>query len=284
MMKKLIKSMGKLCSIICKKKQVIAVIRLKGIISSDFGRLKSSGINFETVKKDVDRAFGLSGIKAVVVLINSPGGSPVQAELIHKYIKNISEEKKIPVYGFIEDVAASGGYWLACISNEIYASENSIIGSIGVIVSGFGFTNAIKKLGIERRIITQGKNKSIYDPFLPVKKADEKIIQSVQKDIYESFKKHVIAHRGNKLGKNKEKLFNGEFWSGKMAVKLGLVDGIGNFYEVMKEKYGKDTEYKFIEKEESWFGRKLKGMVNGSYFIDEVITQIKERVETEKFF
>jgi signal peptide peptidase SppA len=271
-----------------KKKKVVAVLRLKGVISPSFGGFsRSPSLSFETVKKDIDKAFAHKGIKAVVLAINSPGGSAVQAELISNYIRSMSQEKSIPVYSFLEDVAASGGYWLACTSDEIYASENSIVGSIGVIAAGFGFTEAIKKLGVERRIITQGKNKSVYDPFLPVKESDKKIVEAVQKDIYESFKRFVLARRGSKLklAKNKEKLFSGEFWSGRVGVELGLIDNIGNFYQVMKQKYGDDVEFKFVEKEESWLGKKLKGMMGGSSTpsVNEIISQVKEQLQLEKF-
>ena len=284
MIKKLLKIISNFLRSVCKKRKIVAVIRLKGVITPELGsRLKSSGLSFEIIKKNIDQAFDFPGLKAVALIINSPGGSAVQAQLIHDYIRSISKEKNIPTYSFVEDVAASGGYWLACASDEIYASENSIVGSIGVIAAGFGFTAAIKKLGVERRVIAQGKNKSIYDPFLPVKEEDKKIIKSIQKDIYESFKKHVSMRRGRRLAKNKNKLFSGEFWSGKTGLTLGLVDGIGNFHEIMKEKYGQDIEYKFIEKQESWFGKKLLGVVGNSYSVDEIITQIREQLQIEKF-
>ena len=287
MIKKLSRVFVKFLRSLRKKKKIVAVLRLKGVINPGVGGFsRSSNLSFETVKKDIDKAFGYKGVRSVVLAINSPGGSAVQAELIHNYIRSVSQEKKIPVHSFVEDVAASGGYWLACASDEIYASENSIVGSIGVIAAGFGFTEAIKKLGVERRIITQGKNKSVYDPFLPVKESDKKIVESIQKDIYESFKRLVLVRRRNKLAKHKEKLFTGEFWSGKTGVALGLVDGIGDFYQVMNEKYGKGIDYKFVEKEESWFGRKLRGMMGSSYnkiSVNEVVSQVKEQLQLDKF-
>ena len=270
--------------ILKKKKKVVSVLRLKGAIGPALGGFsRGAGLSFESIKKDIDKAFAVSGLKAVALVINSSGGSPVQAELIHNYIRRSSKKKEIPVYTFVEDVAASGGYWLACASDEIYASESSIIGSIGVISSGFGLTEAIKKLGIERRVITQGKNKSIYDPFLPVKTEDKNIIEAVQKDIYESFKKLVISRRGAKLAKDHDKLFSGEFWSGKKGLALGLIDGIGSFYEIMEKKYGGEIDYKFIEKEESWLGKKFKWMCGIPSPVNEVGTQLKEQLQIEKF-
>jgi len=270
--------------ILKKKKKVVSVLRLKGAIGPALGGFsRGAGLSFESIKKDIDKAFAVSGLKAVALVINSSGGSPVQAELIHNYIRRSSKKKEIPVYTFVEDVAASGGYWLACASDEIYASESSIIGSIGVISSGFGLTEAIKKLGIERRVITQGKNKSIYDPFLPVKTEDKNIIEAVQKDIYESFKKLVISRRGAKLAKDHDKLFSGEFWSGKKGLALGLIDGIGSFYEIMEKKYGGEIDYKFIEKEESWLEKKFKWMCVIPSPVNEVGTQLKEQLQIEKF-
>jgi signal peptide peptidase SppA len=276
------KILSNLMRIFNKKKRVIAVVRVKGIISPGLGGFSQSGLSLEAIKGNIDKAFEYSGLKAVVLAINYPGGSAVQAELIHNYIRNLSQKTKIPTYSFVEDVAASGGYWLACASDEIYASENSIIGSIGVIAAGFGFTKVIKRLGIERRVITQGKNKSIYDPFLPVKETDKKIIEAIQKDVYESFKRLVMSRRGNRLSKDKD-LFTGKFWSGRAALALGLIDGIGNFYEVMEEKYGPNIAYQFVEKGESWLGRKLRGMISGSYSVNEVINQVKEQLQLEKF-
>jgi signal peptide peptidase SppA len=268
-----------------KKKKVVSVVRLKGVISPGIGGFSQApSLSFETMKKDIDKAFAEPGLVAVALSINSPGGAAVQAELIHKYIRALSHQKQVPTYSFVEDVAASGGYWLACTSDEIYASENSIVGSIGVIAAGFGFTKAIQKLGIERRIIVQGKNKSIYDPFLPVKEVDVNIVKSIQKDIYASFMKLVIERRGPKLSKDLDKVFSGQFWSGKTGLSLGLIDGIGSLYEVMEAKYGKNIEYKFIAKEDSWLGRKLRGMFSSSSPVNEIINQVKERMEFEKFF
>ncbi len=277
----------KIKSLIKKPSKTVAILNLHGVIGAHNIGLRKANLSLSSLKKDIDKTFDLSGLKAVVLSINSPGGAPVQAELIAKYIIDKSVEKKIPLYSFVEDIAASGGYWLACCGQEIYASRSSIIGSIGVISSGFGFVNTIKKLGITRRIITQGKNKSIYDPFLPEKDKDKEIIKSVQKDIHDEFKKLVKNSRKNKLKSSEEKLFSGEFWSGSKALELGLIDGIGDIYATMKEKYGKNIEFQTIEKEEGWLKRKLgiSSNSNNNYdsICDSLLCKIKETFYFNRF-
>ena len=173
-----IKMLRKLKKLFTNKLPTIAVINLYGVISSGKSFNKST-LSLDSIKSNIDKAFELPQLKAVALAINSPGGSPVQTELIYKYIRRLATEKKISIYSFAEDVAASGGYWLACVGDEIYASSSSIIGSIGVISSGFGFVDVIKKIGIERRIYTQGENKSVLDPFKPEKQSDIKIIHGI---------------------------------------------------------------------------------------------------------
>lgn len=233
----------------------VALLRLEGAIGSA-GAFKAS-INLETMYQNIEDAFKIVNLKAVFLLINSPGGSPVQSELIYKRIRNLADERKIPVISCIEDIAASGGYFLACTGDEIYASESSIIGSIGVISHGFGFEDAIQKLGIKRRIYTQGKNKSILDPYLPEKESDIKIIKEVQKDVFDSFKQLVVLRRGEKLNVDHNKLFNGEFWSGKKALEYGLIDNIGDYYSIIKEKFGSKVKIIRLNKGKSWLKRKL---------------------------
>jgi signal peptide peptidase SppA len=193
----------KIINKIKKPKSKVAVLRLSGVIGSA-GMMKK-GISLDDLNDDIEKAFELSGVKAVALQINSPGGSPVQSELIYKRIRELSDEKKIPVYSFVEDVAASGGYWLACTGDEIYASESSIVGSIGVISAGFGFVDAIKKLGVERRVYTQGENKSILDPFQKEDPKDIDILMNLQKDVHESFKNLVRSRRDGKIKKKTRK-------------------------------------------------------------------------------
>lgn len=244
-----------------KKNQVVAVLHLNGVIGK-VGVLKT-GLTIEGLNDLIERAFLLKNLVAVCVTINSPGGSPVQADLIAKRIRSLAKEKKIPVYSFIEDVAASGGYWLACIGDKIYASKSSIIGSIGVISAGFGFPIAINKLGIERRVYSEGKNKSILDPFQHVQEEDVKIIKNLQKQIHEHFIDYVKERRIGKLTQEDNILFNGEFWSGQTAVDFGLIDGIDDLYNFINRKYENAT-VTHITVKQSWIKKNL-GMVGNSF-------------------
>ena len=168
-----------------RKSQNVSSISLSGIIAPNMGRRK--GLNLYELDKVIEQAFSVKNLKAVALQINSPGGSPVQSEMIAKRIRDLSEEKNIPVLAFVEDVAASGGYWLACAADEIFASKASIIGSIGVVSSGFGFDKAIKKIGVDRRLYTSGENKAILDPFLPENKDDIKRLKDIQKELHNQF-------------------------------------------------------------------------------------------------
>lgn len=263
-----------------KSKPKVAVLRLSGVIGSA-GMMKK-GLSLEDLNDDIEEAFEVSGLKAVALQINSPGGSPVQSELIYKRIRALSEEKKIPVYSFVEDVAASGGYWLACAGDEIYASDSSIVGSIGVISSGFGFVEAIKKMGIERRVYTQGENKSVLDPFKEENPKDIEILLNLQKDVHEAFKNLVRSRREGKIEKSKEKrLFSGEFWNGVQGKELGLVDEIGDMYSVIQKKYGKKVTFIKISKPKSWIQRKLTG--TSADIADGIANSIAEKMAWGRF-
>jgi signal peptide peptidase SppA len=262
----------------CKNDHVIACVSLNGVIGKD-SKL-SSGINFDNVSPILKRAFNTKKVQAVAITINSPGGSPVQSELIYNYIRELSVEKKIPVYTFAQDVAASGGYWLLLSGDEVYAHNSSIIGSIGVIFSGFGFVDLIKKIGVERRIYTEGKNKAILDPFLPEENENIEILKDAQRDIYEGFKDLVKSRRTGKLKESEEKLFTGAFWSGKKSAELGLVDGICDMRSKMKEKFGDKVEIKKITIKKgllkSFFSEK-------SPLVDSLFSKLEERISFNKF-
>ena len=237
-------------------KPVVSVLSLSGIIGKA-GVGKGSGMTFLNMRQNIEDAFNVSKAQAVCLLIDSPGGSPVQSEMIASRIIELSKEKEIPVYSFVQDIAASGGYWLACAGEEIYASKSSIVGSIGVISAGFGFTDAIAKLGIERRVISQGKNKSVLDPFKPTQKKDVEIINKLQKQVHQHFIDHVKTRRPGKLTQDDNILFNGDFWSGEIARDFGLIDGIGNMYQVMKERFGPKVKFEYITAKESWLKKRL---------------------------
>ena len=266
-------------------------LTLSGVIGQ--GSKMEKGLNYETVFPLIEKAFKDKNAKAVAISINSPGGSPVQSELIFNSIRQKSEETKIPVFTFAQDLAASGGYWLLLSGDEIYAHGASIIGSIGVIFSGFGLVDAIEKLGIERRVYTQGKNKAVMDPFMPEKEENVTILKSVQKDIFDGFVDLVKSRRkgcfkddkGTQIDENDEfltdKVFTGAFWSGRTAKELGLVDGITDMRAKMIEKFGKKVEIVEISSKKgllkSIFSSKEEGLVSA------VVSQIEEKMGFAKF-
>lgn len=262
----------------CKSEPVVACVNLHGVIGKD-SKL-SSGLNFENVAPLLKRAFEMKKVKAVALAVNSPGGSPVQSELIYNYVRELSEEKKIPVYTFAQDVAASGGYWLLLAGDEVYAHNSSILGSIGVIFSGFGFVDLIKKIGVDRRVYTEGKNKAILDPFLPEQDENVEILKDCQRDIFEGFKDLVKSRRQGKLKELEENLFTGAFWSGKKSLELGLIDGICDMRSKMKEKFGAKVELVQITAKKgllkSFFSEK-------SNFTDSLLNKVEERISFNKF-
>ena len=216
----------------------IAILRLQGVIASGgAGRL-----NDASLAPLIEKAFRKGKPKAVALVLNSPGGSPVQSSLIAARIRRLADEKNVPVLAFVEDVAASGGYWLATAADEIFADPNSIVGSIGVISAGFGFTDLIAKHGIERRVYTAGKSKSMLDPFRPEQPDDVARLRDLQEQIHEAFIAQVKSRRGAKLAETDD-LFTGEIWVGEKAQAVGLIDGIGHIVPTMKARFGKDTRF-----------------------------------------
>ena len=228
----------KLKSFLAGKHPRVAVIRLSGVIAARGGSLGRKGLCLESLAPALDRAFKIPKLSAVVLIINSPGGSPVQSALIGKRIRDLSAEKGLPVVAFCEDAAASGGYWLACAADEIYADANSIVGSIGVIFSGFGFQEAIAKLGVERRVHTAGEKKLMLDPFTAEQSDDVERLKAIQGEIHDNFIAWVKERRGDKLKDSDEALFSGEFWTGAKAVELGLIDGLAEAKSEMKRRFG----------------------------------------------
>ena len=235
---------------------LVPVVRLYGVIAAQGSPLRSA-LNLASLAGSLEKAFAMKGARAVALAVNSPGGSPVQSALVHDRIRLLADEKKLPVYVFCEDVAASGGYWIACAGDEIYSAETSIIGSIGVIAATFGFEEAIKKLGVERRLFTAGAKKSLLDPFLPVEADDLKRLTALQKEIHDAFKKHVRNRREGRLKAGERKLFTGEFWTGAKAVEFGLIDGIGDLKSVLCQKFGDKVRLPVIGAEKSWLQRRL---------------------------
>ena len=261
---------------IFKKKKIIPHIRLSGVIGA-VGKFKQ-GLDFTGQQEIIQKAFSFKKAKAIAVTINSPGGSPVQSHLIYNYIRQQAKKNNKKVLVFAEDVAASGGYLIACAGDEIYANSSSIIGSIGVIYSSFGLQDLIKKAGIQRRIYTAGRNKSTLDPFVEEKQEDIERLKKIQLELHSDFIKVVEKSRSTKLKKEgNPDLFTGEFWSGSTAKKLGLIDGIGSADDVLKEKFGEDVVIKRFEKPKSWLNKKLSGVSAGESQIDNLLNIIEEK-------
>jgi signal peptide peptidase SppA len=234
---------------------IVAVVRLTGVIGP-LGPWRA-GLSLAGLAPTLERAFSLGGIKAVALAINSPGGSPVQSSLIAGRIRALAAEKKLPVFAFAEDVAASGGYWLATAADEIFADESSIIGSIGVISAGFGFQDLLERAGVERRIHTAGARKSMLDPFRPENAEDVARLEALQRDIHDGFKAQVRSRRGARLKGDDDTLFSGEFWTGRRALDLGLVDGIGDLRSVMRARFGEKVRLRVVGAPTGWLRRRL---------------------------
>ena len=256
-----------------KKKKIVPHIKLNGVIGN-VGKFKQ-GIDFSGQEELIKKAFSIKKAIAVAISINSPGGSPVQSHLIHDFIRYQAKKNKKKVIVFAEDVAASGGYLIACSGDEIYANQSSIVGSIGVIYSSFGFKDLIGKIGVQRRVYTAGKNKSTLDPFMEEKNEDIERLKNIQLDLHKDFIDVVENSRGVKLKKDTGiELFSGEFWSGKKSKELGLIDGIGNAHQILKQKFGEDVVIKKFEKSKGWLAKKLSSSENYS---DQVISVLEER-------
>lgn len=223
---------------------VIPVVRLHGTIAAE---QRPGRLNIASVAPLLKRAFAIKSAPAVAIVVNSPGGSPVQSRLISKRIRDLAAEHDKKVLVFVEDAAASGGYFIATAGDEIIADPSSIVGSIGVIFASFGFVGAMEKLGVERRVHTAGKSKSTLDPFLPEKKEDIDRIKALELDVHNVFIDWVKARRGDKLKASDDDLFTGEFWSGVKGLSLGLVDAVGDLRETLRQRYGEHVVLKLIQ-------------------------------------
>ena len=224
----------------------VPVLRLSGVIAASGSPLAGNTLSIASLAGPLERAFSASKLPSVAVIINSPGGSPVQSHLIFKRIRALAAEKKKRVYVFCEDLAASGGYFIAMAGDEIYADPSSIVGSIGVISSGFGFDKALEKLGVDRRVYTAGLSKSTLDPFLPEKAEDVERIKALQRDVHDVFIGIVKERRGALLKGADSELFSGAFWSGPRASDHGLIDGISDVRTKMRELHGDKVKLRVI--------------------------------------
>ncbi len=261
----------------------IAVLRFSGVIA-DNGAMWRGAISHAKCAKLIEKAFKVPDLEAVALVINSPGGASAQASLISSQILKLSQEKEKPVYAFVEDVAASGGYWLACTADEIYTQESSIVGSIGVISAGFGFEDFIKRYDIHRRIHTVGKDKAFLDPFEPEKDGDLKRLTRIQKSIHETFKDWVKERRGAVLKGKLNAIMEGDFWTGREAADLGLTDGIGDMRSVLEEKYGDKVKFVEIQQEKKFFSSFLPmGQESRAEWIYDAMEAVENRTVWQRF-
>ena len=255
-----------------KSDPVVAVLRLQGVIASG----TRGSLSDQVLAPVIEKAFARGKPQAVALQINSPGGSPVQSSLIGARIRRLAEEKEIPVFAFVEDVAASGGYWLASAADEIYADESSIVGSIGVISAGFGLHELIGRYGVERRVYTAGKSKSMLDPFRPEKPEDIERLKGILEDLHQNFIGHVKARRGDKLPEDAD-LFTGEVWLARKAESLGLIDGVGHLKPLMKERFGDKVKFRAYGLRKPFWSR------FGSKIVEDALGSVEERAAYAQF-
>jgi serine protease SohB len=260
---------------------VIPVVRLSGVISSG-GAIRTS-LSLESVSKPLARAFAVKSAPAVAILINSPGGSPVQSHLIYQRIRTLSADKKKPVFAFIEDVGASGGYMIALAGDEIIADPSSIVGSIGVISASFGFVGLLEKLGIERRVYTAGEKKMMLDPFQPERERDIEHLKTLQSEIHTAFVALVQARRPG-LADDPD-LFTGAFWTGAKAKKLGLVDHLGDFRTFLRQRYGRKLRFQVLGERRGLLMRWAGGANTRlrPELVDAMIDRLEEQAHWKRF-
>jgi serine protease SohB len=262
---------------------VVPVVRFSGTIG--LSTPLRPGVTLAGVARPLERAFGMRRARAVALLINSPGGSPVQSHAIYRRIRQLAEEKGVPVIAFAEDVVASGGYMIACAADEIVCDPSSIVGSIGVVGGSFGFVHLMEKLGIERRLYTSGERKAMLDPFLPEKPDDVNRLKAVQRDIHEDFIALVKERRGARLVGPENDLFSGEFWTGRKAVELGIADSIGDLRSTLRQRFGDDVVTPLVSPARGWLGRvqpgvgatEWEGFLHRPNFAGEVISALEAR-------
>ncbi len=259
---------------------VVPVVRLSGIIG--FSTPLRPGLTLSSVAKPLERAFAYPRARAVALLINSPGGSAVQSHLLFQRIRALSAEKEIPVIAFVEDVAASGGYMIACAADEIVADPSSIVGSIGVIGASFGFSKLIEKIGVERRIYTSGANKAMLDPFLPENPEHVARLKAIQEDIHATFIDLVKSRRGAKLTTAQPELFSGEYWAAKKGLEYGLIDGIGDLRSTLRLRYGDKVLTPLVSAARGLFGRTppgigIEGLLDRPGLADDLVSALEAR-------
>jgi len=283
------KLMGWIPARLRRGRAVVPVVRLSGVIGA-VTPLRP-GMSLAGVARMLERAFAVKNAKAVALVINSPGGSPVQSRQIYLRIRQLAEEKKLPVLVFVEDVAASGGYMIACAGDEIFCDPSSILGSIGVVGGSFGFQELIKKIGVERRLYTAGVHKATLDPFLPENPDDVARLKVLQREIHDIFIALVKGSRGARLKGADEMLFTGEYWAGETSISLGLADAIGDLRSTLRARYGEKVQTPLIAPASgmlsSLLGRRSPGAMsaweNTSSLPEDLISALESRAIWAKF-
>jgi serine protease SohB len=258
-----------------RRRPAVGVVRLAGAIGLPWS-VRGGGLSVDSIVRPLERAFGLKNLKAVALAINSPGGSAVQASLIAKRIRALAAEKNVPVLAFVEDVAASGGYWLATAGDEIYADESSIIGSIGVISAGFGFADLLQRIGVERRVHTAGPRKAMLDPFRAEQPEDVTRLQALQQEIHDNFKAQVRERRGSRLSGDEADLFGGEVWTARSALQRGLIDDIGDLRTIVRGRFGDKVNLVPVTPQRGWLRRRL-GLEFSGGWAEHVLATVEER-------
>ena len=248
------------------KSPIVPVVRLSGVIGSVMPL--RPGLSLSVCAPLLERAFTAKRAKAVAIIVNSPGGSAVQSHLIFRRIRAHADESRLPVFVFVEDAAASGGYMIACAGDEIFADPSSLVGSIGVISASFGFDRLIERFGVERRLHTSGESKGMLDPFRPERPDDVERLKAIQADVHGTFQDLVAARRGTRLRGDPVELFSGTVWTGREALELGLIDGLGDVRQVMRERYGEKVKLAVVPPARSsliarWLGsRPMPGVLD----------------------
>lgn len=260
---------------------VVPVIRLDGVIGRAGGVRR--GLTLDSVAPLIERAFAARRAPCVALIVNSPGGTPVQAGLIAGRIRALAAEKQRKVVAFVEDVAASGGYMIACAADEIVAHGDSVVGSIGVVSAGFGLTGLIERIGVERRLHATGPNKAMLDPFQPEDPAHVRRLETLLGDIHRSFSDLVRERRGDRLKGDPAELFSGAFWTGRTALAMGLVDAIGEPRTVLRARYGERVRFRVMAPRRSWLSRRLGATLGLDALPGEALATLEERAAWARF-
>jgi signal peptide peptidase SppA len=264
------------------RKPVVAVIKLHGVITPTPSPLGRGSISLNSVESALTRAFDHERLVAVALQINSPGGAPTQSALVAERIRQLAARKNVPLIAFCEDVAASGGYWLACAADEIYAHRTSLVGSIGVISAGFGLAGLLERAGVERRVHTAGTNKMRLDPFQAEKAEDVAWLAGLQGQLHDQFVDWVTERRGDRLSKAHDDLFSGEIWTGAGAVERGLADGLGSLRGVLSERFP-DAEITVAEPRRPLLARLGVGGGAATGLLGAAIEVIEQRATWSRF-